>query len=235
MITVELLGNTGNQLFQYATLRSIALDKNYDFGISEEFSGVELFPDLDFGTYEETQHLLEEGNNRYNPDIQNVEDNTKLYGYFQSEKYFQHNRTFIQNIFKLETNIRNVCTIHIRGGDYKQGGFLLGQSYFRKAIEVVKTHSPGISFKIITDDMPLAKEYLPEYPILNQSAKLDFETLYNSKYKIISNSTFSWWASWLSDETLTIAPNLWMNVNGNKAAKDSFYPGDIKSERFLYI
>ena len=61
---------------------------------------------------------------------------------------------------------------------------------------------------------------------------VDFEILYKSKINIIPNSTFSWWASWLDNKEMVVAPNNWWNYNKPELG---FYPVDIKTEEFIYV
>jgi hypothetical protein len=90
---------------------------------------------------------------------------------------------------------------------------------------------------VITDNHSLAKKYFPDDLIINGTDVEDFKTIYNSKCKIISNSTFSWWASWLNSDNsdLIIAPNRWMNYNFNKFNENTFYPHNIDTIFFNYI
>jgi hypothetical protein len=61
---------------------------------------------------------------------------------------------------------------------------------------------------------------------------VDFKLMYNSKYCILSNSTFSWWSSWLTEKEISIAPNNWLNYNNPELG---FHPIDIKTDKFLYV
>jgi hypothetical protein len=50
---------------------------------------------------------------------------------------------------------------------------------------------------------------------------------------IITNSTFSWWARWLSkNNEMTVAPNKWFNYNSNE---NIFSPPGINTSFFTYI
>lgn len=73
--------------------------------------------------------------------------------------------------------------------------------------------------------------------IISNEMCVDYSLLFHSKYKIISASTFSWWASYLSLENsaIIIAPDRWMNYNKNIINDDIFIPNDIRTNRFIYI
>ena len=104
---------------------------------------------------------------------------------------------------------KNDVVIHIRGGDFlKISNFNICKlDYYKKAIKYAlsKGHK---SFKIISEDEKYGKAILKELKkyfidlkisILNSnSIKNDFNIIRSSNFAILSNSTFSWWASFLS-------------------------------------
>ena len=104
---------------------------------------------------------------------------------------------------------KNDVVIHIRGGDFlKISNFNICKlDYYKKAIKYAlsKGHK---SFKIISEDKKYGKAILKELKkyfidlkisILNSnSIKNDFNIIRSSNFAILSNSTFSWWASFLS-------------------------------------
>ena len=75
-------------------------------------------------------------------------------------------------------------------------------------------------FNFVQSEVPgLVKEVL-EYSKLDKD-EIDFYLLSQSKYKIIPNSSFSWWASWLSQKNkITIAPNNWFSVFISRCGKE---------------
>lgn len=88
-----------------------------------------------------------------------------------------------------------------------------------------------MNFLVITDDTEAAGE-LFDFDIVSNDIMVDFKLLYSSTFCIIPNSTFSWWASWLSEKKLIVAPDRWLNYNSPEAR---FYPSDIRTEKFIYI
>ena len=104
---------------------------------------------------------------------------------------------------------KNDVVIHIRGGDFLKISNLniCKLDYYKKAIQYAlsKGHK---SFKIISEDKKYGKAILKELKkyfidlkisILNSnSIKNDFNIIRSSNFAILSNSTFSWWASFLS-------------------------------------
>ena len=104
---------------------------------------------------------------------------------------------------------KNDVVIHIRGGDFLKISNLniCKIDYYKKSIKYAlsKGHK---SFKIISEDKKYGKAILKELKkyfidlkisILNSnSIKNDFNIIRSSNFAILSNSTFSWWASFLS-------------------------------------
>ena len=64
----------------------------------------------------------------------------------------------------------------------------------------------------------MAEKYFPDDDIVASDEKTDFKHIKDAKYKIISNSSFSWWAAWLGlpESSAVVAPAKWLNYNLNK-------------------
>jgi hypothetical protein len=150
--------------------------------------------------------------------------NLELRGWFQSEKYFDENRARVLEWFTLRKNYlrkwhsvedalnlpaESRCCLHVRRGDYLtsdmgmangEDGWALPLSYYRNAWQQIPD---GITPIIITDDPEYAKEafqWLPNVVVLKgNSSVVDMWVMKHSRYRIIANSSFSWWASWLSE------------------------------------
>ncbi len=175
-----------------------------------------------------------------------VGDKVVLYGYFQSEKYFIHNADKIKKELKISKaisttncewlnriqNVNAVC-LHIRRGDYlREGMVVCDKNYYLSAIDYMKEHVQNPVFFIFSDDMSWVKEnYSDESFVFVDNNNPDYEELrlmYNCKHFILSNSSFSWWAQYLSDndEKIVIAPSKWM-------PGDPFY--DIYMDNWIII
>jgi len=235
----------GNHLFQYVLCRLISERGGYNFYLTPENYIVKCFRDVENGVSDgEIQYeYIESFSQTYDSSIFNIRDFTNLVGYFQTEKYFLDDEDKIKSWLKVEIDTKtqeildkyppeNYCYIHLRGGDYKINHILLPKTYFIEAMNLIKTKHVEISFVIITDDIEISKSYFPEIDALSNDVVTDFKSLYFSKYSIISNSSFSWWSSWLSDKIVTIAPEKWLNYNQPSMG---WHPIDIKTSKFIYI
>ena len=140
-----------------------------------------------------------------------------LDGYFnQNWNYIQLNSLF--SILKLKPIKLNkaqlqICNhnvvIHIRGGDFlKINNLNICQfDYYKKTLEYFL--SKGLKkFVVISEDQKYGKEVIKELKryfldieisiMKSDSIENDFNMIRSSKLAILSNSTFSWWASFLS-------------------------------------
>lgn len=146
---------------------------------------------------------------------------TVLDGYFQ-ESIVQDDFTYTIELLKnlyipLQDKFKEGCVIHIRGGDFVTLGWnvITPREYYIKAIEKMKTTYNVNKFYVVTDDINYANTVLGdlniEYNFISKSLYEDFQNIANYKYRILSASTFSLWASSLgmNDDSLVIAPNYW--------------------------
>jgi hypothetical protein len=254
MISIQLSGRLGNQMFQYAVCRTVAEKKGYDFHISKDLNNhgqnISNYFDLNMGVDSNiTNYTYSEDHTRqtYNPEIFNIPDNTLIWGYYQTDKYISDNNEMVKKWFSIgmddTTNdiIKNYpvdefCYIHFRGTDYKDwdsGNMFLPFKYFTDAMNKIRSIKSDIKFIVVTDDIEMAKVYFTYCVIISNDMMVDFKLLYFSKYTIITNSSFSWWAAWLSDDKkLVIAPNNWFNYNRPQLG---FNPVDIKTNKFEYV
>ena len=251
MITTDLVGRMGNQMFQYTMCRLIADENGFNFHIPKDgdvsCEGHHLsnfFPNIELGVVDGniTNRYYENGG--YNPDILNVPNFTKIRGFFQCGDYYDNHHDKIKNWLTIDIDddtktilgkypVDKYCFIHVRGTDYVNSqGWFLPRKYYLDGMSEVKKINNDILFVVITDDIEAAKSILPDLDIISNDMMVDFKLLYLSKYSIISNSSFSWWAGWLSDKEVTIAPNCWINYNRQELGS---FPPDIKTNRFKFI
>ena len=137
--------------------------------------------------------------------------------------YFNQQWTFysLKNAFKqlklkpieLNEEYLQICNddvvIHLRGSDFLTIPNLniCNLEYYKKSINYAISKGYN-SFKLISEDQIYGKEVLKEIKkyfidlkiqlLKSDSIKNDFNLIRSSKLAILSNSTFSWWASFLS-------------------------------------
>lgn len=250
MITYNQIGNYGrfgNQLFQYATLYSIAKTRKYKFGVPykkrsaneyNDFCLSDCFDSLSAEDSSEVQSLkhAKEHNFSYNAGIFGIPDNTDICGYFQSEKYFVNYRTDLLKEFTFKKHImekaeltrnltnKNAISVHIRLGDYlflQNSHPVCSMEYYEEALSIL----PDDLLIFIFSDEPEKADKIfnklnRQYVLVDSGCKyIDMATMSLCEYHVIANSSFSWWGSWLSDSKKTIAPSKWFG-DAPSAPKD---------------
>ena len=151
-------------------------------------------------------------------------------GAWQDISYIICNKSYLQKCFQYNINnslvkdlISNLSSnsvgIHVRRGDYVNNLIheTIGVKYFLDAIKYLNNEVNFPCFFIISDDINWCKENLIfencTYIDFSKNEFEDFEILKNCHHKIISNSSFSWWAAFLGEEnsSITICPKKWTN------------------------
>lgn len=239
----------GNQLANYVTVRTLALDKGFDFGVQfpERFKG-SPFLNLDMGlpvlggittTEGATPEKLPEGfehyyreafidNGDYDPAIKEIQDNTLIHGNLQGIEYFKHRKDEIREWLKVEPYVlpENLCVINFRGGEYKYvEDFFLPQSYWANAIARMKEINPDMYFDVHTDDPETAKLFFPDFNIISDIAT-NWRALRYCHYAILSNSSFAILPVWLNENVKkVIAPwGMGRHNTGQWLLKQNYIP-----------
>lgn len=231
------MGHLGNQMFQYAAVKGIAEYKGYDWCIAPKENVGNILSDI-YSCFNLSScsnysmiigESLEESSYAFDENLfENCPDNISLHGYFQSEKYFKHIESEIREDFKFKKEIFDECkgifdsvlnnkesavSLHVRRGDYITSPNHLLQSldWYREAISIFDSDCEIV----ISSDDP---EWCKNQEIFSGDRFIVFEG--NSAYHdmclmsmlknhIMSNSTFSWWGSYLANSKKTVAPKNW--------------------------
>jgi hypothetical protein len=203
MIVGKICGGLGNQLFQYAFLKSLSLCQNEPFcldTISWTWSETRRFEldkfnvELNYANkelieYSKRKYLYREINFSFQPTLLGINQGY-FDGYFQSEKYFKHYRNIILEQFTLKKPISipyqmrspNSVSISVRRGDYTVGspknvhGDVCDVGYYERAIDfMMKRLEYDVHFFVFSDDILWVKNNI----------KLPHNTTYISKpYKM---------------------------------------------------
>ena len=167
-------------------------------------------------------------------------------GYFQTDIHslidIPSIRTLPSISTSYEANKNNLVGIHFRFKDYETLNVLgkinaiLPKSYYKSAIELIRMKVENPKFLIFSDDRARAQQYifdiLEEYTYCCGTEFEDFISLSECDHLIISASTFSWWAGFLSKKVnkIVIAPKFWLGFKSSV-----WCPSKIETKRFLYI
>ncbi len=246
-------GSIGNQLFQLAALISYAKDNKLEpkipnhSGYYEDTYGryVDYVPNgidtqLEFLTQQdEYQNEITEKTFHYTP-IE-IQPNSSISGYFQSEKYFTHHSDSIRQTFlrfkpEIQKQINSIVlqlplnksltAIHVRRGDYlnKQEFHPVQDiSYYNAAKKEITINDQA--YLIFSDDMEWCQENFDDshYFINSGNPFVDLGLMAFCDDFIIANSSFSWWGAWLSvnDKKTIVTPKNWFGYrNSHLSTKD---------------
>lgn len=233
---ITIKGGVGNQLFQYAHgLKLHTIDKkNVIFDTSfftENTKDIHRPFLLDKFNISLVQNFKNVSSNPITKICKKIlQKITGDYQYFQSEKYFIEvkdqvhkqftlKNTMSQNSKEVACNINtNSVSIHIRRGDYvnNTNHNLCDLEYYYKALHHIKSKIPNPHFFIFSDDITWAKNNLQlnDVTFVSNGDITEVEELILMSvcsHNIIANSTFSWWAAYLNQNThkIVIAPKQW--------------------------
>lgn len=208
MITFSQLGNygrLGNQLFQVAGTIGIAEKNNQPWCFPEwnnPFTG-------DFHEYIKHSYKQIYVPWGYKDVVLGLSFDYDIHGYLQSEKYFNHCRDRIKELFTFRESIEVInpfIAVHIRRGDYMPDYYaILGREYYDKALSML----PDLPVYVFTDDCDKAKEVVKADQYFCGDPFYDLNLMTKAEYIVIANSSYSWWGAWLSDAKRVIAPVHW--------------------------
>jgi hypothetical protein len=228
-LTYNLLGRNGrlgNQLFQIAATAGVAHRRGLQprfprwdyqpyFGVPEEFFVTATpFDSEDMGG-----------------------------GYFQELHYFEQIATEVRQWFRprpsqiehfrreaLAFGSGHATAVHVRRTDYLAYHMYfhtLPIEYYQRAAAAVRAEHPETTFVVFSDDI----DWCEQGPLRNVLGdrfrfhrdavswaskpvdQYDLFLMMACDRHIIANSTYSWWAAYLSDDPAPIHPSQWYNAN----------------------
>jgi hypothetical protein len=168
-------------------------------------------------------------------------------GFYQTDWYLKNTpgtlpikvkASFKNEFNKLYGNLfsqNKTIVVHIRRTDYLKYGkrdISLPLEYFQERLHALGDIS---AYKVIfvSDDIYHVKSYFKEkenYIFSKNNEIVDFQIIMHADIAIISNSSFAWWASYLSEKNNTVyAPKNWL---GFRIGKE--HPKRVMTDRFLW-
>jgi Glycosyl transferase family 11 len=238
-------GRLGNQLFQYAYLRTQAERLGTTF-YCPSWDGDDLFDLDDAGVREASARDIRHQFNAnphagYWPEACRIGDHTEIEGYFQSERYYPDAarvRHWYRFLEPLVGSVRaradlpalnESASLSLRiDGDYgstREYWPLYPLSYYRRAIEALGHDGPIVVF---ADNIALARTFFApmaarEWRFIegfNGPEQLFLMT--QCKANVITNSSFAWWGGWLNQRPgrTVVAPSHWCRPGVPNAPAD---------------
>ena len=163
--------------------------------------------------------------------IEKKADTIYLDGYWASPQYFSSvDFTFREKCLEQSNNLlhdiqrTNSVMLNIRRTDFLSNDFhgTYGKEYILRGVDKLKSELTDLSFYIFSDDIEWCENNLSDIPnslIVNHDHKGD--KFYNylflmsqCKHFIIPNSTFAWWAAYLSKNKTkkVLYPEIWLKT-----------------------
>ena len=178
-----------------------------------------------------------EGSLEFHPEVLENRGTVYLAGNWQSERYFAEIAPVLRRDFQVVeppsqadrallgemTSGDSVC-VHVRRGDYVADPAVYashgvcGEDYYAAARRRMAERLSAPRFYVFSDDQVWARTAMGSWPSTKivdhhpaAARHADFRLMTACRHFIIANSSFSWWAAWLSDsvEKTVIAPRNW--------------------------
>ena len=270
MITIHLMGGLGNQLFQIFCLLNYSL--KYKTAFRLPLSKRDLLSPLDNKSprptywenifknlsqflvqFEAPSILYQETSFLYTkiPEL-DFQHNYKLFGYFQSYKYFEENYDNILRLLDISNKIKMVkennkryfdkrtISLHFRIGDYitrPDCHPILNEDYYIKAILYITERAKVEQIlyfgefgdqKLIEERITKLKQFFPDIDFVWCNFNLpDWEQMLlmaSCEHNILANSSFSWWGAYLNRNLskMVCYPTVWFGSSMKNDLRDLF-------------
>lgn len=265
MIGVSLMGGLGNQMFQYALGRkmalkhktSLVLDLNFynnqadvDTPRHYELDCFSLKPRLAtkplaskkplfaFSSVPYFANVYTEKHFQFDPEVFAQPNDTLYKGYWQTPRYFDDIRDTLSVDFTLankishsdeavlsEIKMQPSVSLHVRRGDYVSNSNankfhgLKGLDYYSAALKTISATVPHFKLFVFSDDIDWCKDNISSlyndifYVDGERDGCIDMHLMKHCNHNIIANSSFSWWAAWLNQNSdkIVVAPSNWFS------------------------
>jgi hypothetical protein len=251
----DIVGRLGNQMFIIATTYSMAIDNKTIAIFPKTIGGMApteketsihrktILRNVEYGDdFSFIEYMYTEAPDQSYTEL-SYRPNVLFRGYFQSEKYFKHNRKRILDLFKPteETESllskkysdliknRKCVSVHVRRSDYldlTEYHAVLGENYYVSAME---KFTDDYNFVFFSDDIEWCKETFKNQNnifIEKQDDVLDLYLMSKIPNNIIANSSFSWWAAWLNENEnkVVISPKEWFGPRNYHLSRKDLTP-----------
>lgn len=158
-------------------------------------------------------------------------------GFFQSPKYLESNKEELMNLYRIEDEVkasnypnldkimeRNTVCISIKV-EHNAGSLMYDvctREYWEKAIEYITEHVENPLFFICSDNVEYVLEHYIDssrYDVVFQSREfpvnISLAVMAQCKHFIIGNTSFGWWAQYLSDykNKIVVTPSRWYGLD----------------------
>lgn len=190
--------------------------------------------------------------NGYIPYPKKFKKNTIVWGYFQSERFFEPIKKEIIDTFSLKNDIRlqeynnvkeicernTVCiSIKVQHNVGNPMYDVCGNLYYQKAIEKICEFVENPLFFVCSDNVNYVRDKFFSnidadviYQEKDVPTNINLAIMAKCKHFIIGNTSYGWWAQYLSEnqDKIVIAPSRWYNL-------DNKWQYDIYMDKWILI
>ncbi|MBR1754847.1 alpha-1,2-fucosyltransferase [bacterium] len=176
---------------------------------------------------------------KYDKKLLDKRGNTLIEGYFQNEKYYSdikdelkhcfelpsimENDVYNQNLFEKIKSTKNSVFVHLRRSEYVNLGMDISENYYKHAAKYIAERIKNPKFFVFcAEDVDYVKnkfdlgfdfELVGEQNTTRENFYENMRMMMACEHAIIANSSYSWWAAYLSDfdGKIVVAPTPWIN------------------------
>lgn len=232
VVTTYIQGGLGNQMFQIAialcvgwrdncevifkkidqTDNSITKRVSYWDSVFHRVKSDENFNLPEYRIHEHHNHIF--------MDIPRITIDSTLFGFFQTSRYFYGFGERLKSVFSMtekqqewvqKLSLDNVVGVHVRRTDYVKLGWTLPSDFYKKCLDMEECK--GKKVLVFSDDLDWCKEYFGD-KVSYFEGYSDIENFYalsSCGVIVMANSTFSWWAAYLSKAVVIAPKSGWFN------------------------
>lgn len=231
MITMSAFGThgrMGQQLFQYAMLRSVGDETGYEVALPQiaQLAGFKASPGI--GIYDpEIKHRWREPTVRYHREVFDQPDGTDYRGEFPSYRYFERHESLVRREYRIQEEIDKwaaqyvadlpspVAVLHVRRGDRCMYCAAEDEAaiYQGRMVAVDDALNPA-TWLIVSDDHEWCEQFLPAVPlVVSPSPWHDLAVMTKCDgHALAKGSAFSWWGAWLAHSQCVVASWPWFQT-----------------------
>jgi hypothetical protein len=148
-------------------------------------------------------------------------------------------KSYFGSVGNIEVDDDDMISFHVRRGDYvllQNNHPLLDEKYYKEAYDIsCKLSNKKRNVVVFSDDIAWCKEtfaskYDNIYFVELDNISIEFILMSLFKNNVIANSSFSWFASFISSykDKIVIAPNKWSGNDGAQNVEDLYLPNMIR-------
>jgi len=196
---------------------------------------------LNYFTPREKRLVVYEDSLDYNPKIVPLSSDYRCYdGYWQSIYYWKAHQEVIlselsaprSQFFNQDLTAVQYVAVHVRLGDFLDSKFhlKLPLDYYQRAVNEIHKYIKNPVFILFSNNINQAQAFLEplnirSIQIAGHHSELpnNFDGMSSCRHFIMANSTYSWWASYLSpyQRKIIIAPRRWyISANSHHIHRD---------------